>query len=219
MNASRLTAITAVVLALVAVGVFFYIRSRPSPAPVFTGEFDLEGQPVIGDPDAPITMIAFEDFKCPACRNFEEGVFPLIENDYIRSGQVKFHFINYPIPLGQDSFTAAVAAECAFAQSEDAFWDYKTILYRSQESEGRAWATPSKLEDLAQTYVPELDSSELRACIDEERYLDEVNADKEMGVVAGVQGTPTLFVNGQRLVDYLPQTVQAAIEGALAESE
>lgn len=67
-----------------------------------------QGQPVLGDPNAPVTLIEFGDFKCPVCKRFEETVFPLLKKEYIDTGKVKMAFLNMQF-IGPDSVTAGIA--------------------------------------------------------------------------------------------------------------
>ena len=61
------------------------------------------------------------------------------------------------------------------------------------------WATSDKMVELAKTYVPDLNADELKTCIEEKRYTDDIQKDRDMGITAGVQGTPSIFINGQKL--------------------
>ncbi len=220
MNAQRLTVVTAVVVALALVGIIAYSRFQPRAdaavtTPVAaTGELSYENQPALGDAAAPVKLAVFEDFKCPACKFFETNVFPGLERDYIDTGRAQLVFVNFPF-IGPDSTTAAVAGECAYRQNEAAFWEYKTVLYRAQGAERAEWATPARLEELAQN-VGDLDAAELRTCIDEQRYAAEVTSDLDMAQAVGVNSTPSLFVNGTKLEaanDY--EAVKEAIDAAL----
>ena len=202
MNTQRLTIITAIVLALLAVVAFVWFRNAApaattSTTPAESVAFSLEGEPAIGDPNAPVKVALFEDFKCPACKNFEEQVWPKLEKDYITTGKVQAHFVYFQIING--STLAGIAGECVYHQSEALFWDYKTIVYRSQENESLDWATSDKMVELAKTYVPDINAEELKTCIDEKRYADDIQKDRDMGITAGVQGTPSIFINGQKL--------------------
>ncbi len=224
MNTQRLTIITAIILAILAVVAFMWFRNTASPSsinptPAESVTFSLEGQPALGDPNAPVKVALFEDFKCPACKNFEEQVWPKLEKDYITTGKVQAYFVYFQIING--STLAGIAGECAYHQSEKLFWDYKTIIYRSQENEGLDWATSDKMVELAKTYVPDLNADELKTCIDEKRYADDIQKDRDMGITAGVQGTPSIFINGQKLEtsaqtyeEYYEQ-IKASIDAAL----
>jgi protein-disulfide isomerase len=202
MNAQRLTLITVAILILGLVGFFLFNSSRDTSAPPTSEitadptQLSYEGQPALGDANAPVKLAIFEDFKCPACAKFEEIVWPKLERDYINAGKVQAFFIYHQVI--PNTLTAAVAGECVFEQNPDLFWDYKTIVYRSQENEAQNWATASKMVELARTYVPDINADELNTCIAENRHEDKVLADDEMGKAVGVQSTPSLFVNGQR---------------------
>ena len=219
MNTQRLTLITAAVVAVALIGIIVYSRLQPSPASTTTNsastDLTYDGQPRLGDPDAPVVLAVFEDFKCPACQFFDANILPQLERDYLNTGQAQLYFFNFPF-LGPDSTTAAIAGECAYEQNEAAFWEYKTILFRAQGPESQQWATPARLEDLA-TNLGDLDAAALRECTEEERYADRVADERQLGEDAGVTGTPSLYLNGRKLEsanDYA--AVQAAIDEALA---
>ncbi|MEX2540154.1 MAG: thioredoxin domain-containing protein [Trueperaceae bacterium] len=107
--------------------------------------------------DAPATIVAFKDFKCPVCQRFEESVVPLIEQRLVEPGKAKLVFINLQF-IAPDSVTAGIAGECAYQQDEQLFWEYKTIIFRTQGNERETWATPERLTQLARDYVPDLDA-------------------------------------------------------------
>lgn len=216
LSPQKLTLYTITLLIIALVSLIAWQRLVPAPsAPVaaFTGDFKLENQPMIGDPGAPATIVAFEDFKCPVCKQFEEDAYPQIVSELIETGRAKLHFMNFQF-IGPDSTTAGIAGECAYRQDEPAFWEYKTYLYRSQGSESEEWATPELLVDIAREYVPALNADELASCIAERRYEAEVVADRELGQQAGVDATPTVFVNGQKLESWDYATVEAAVAAA-----
>lgn len=213
--AQRLTLITLGVLALAILGVILYVRLAPQNTAnaAASGELVLEDQPMLGQPDAPVEIAVFEDFKCPACAFFDENVLPQVERELIGTGQARMYFVNYPF-LGPDSTTAAIASECAYRQDEAAFWTFKTYIFRSQGDETQEWATPARLAEIARDNVPGLDADELRTCTEEERHADVVQADRELGNRVGVQGTPTVFVDGVALEDFSFETIQAAVQNA-----
>lgn len=222
MNAKtqRLTLITAAVVAAALIAIIIYSRFQPSPsasaAPTnASAELSYDDQPRLGEADAPVVLAVFEDFKCPACGFFTQTILPQLERDYIDPGQAQLYFFNFPF-LGPDSTTAALAGECAYRQNEAAFWEFKKIIFRAQGPENQAWASAARLEELAGN-LGDLDAAELRTCVEEARYTDAVGADLEMGRAAGVTGTPSLYVNGEKLESANAYAaVQAAIDEALA---
>jgi len=217
--ARRLTLITLIVLALVAVGVIVYFQVAPQGnATTGTdtgtgGELDLSGQPVLGSPDAPAEIAVFEDFKCPACQFFDAEVMPQVERELVETGQARVYFLNFPF-IGPDSTTAAIAGECVYEQDPAAFWDYKTFVFRAQGPESEEWATPAFLADIARNNLPGIDADALQSCIEDETYAERVAAEREMGDAAGVQGTPSVYVNGELLESFEFATIQAAVENA-----
>ena len=212
MNGRTLTILTAVV-ALAVVGAIFVMSNQnagPAASLPTDGSFDLSEQPTLGDPDAPVEIVVFEDFKCPACGNFEENVFPRLESEFVDDSEANITFVNFPNPTGPDSVTVAIASECAFEQDQEAFWDFKSVAFRTQSE----FATAASLARLAEQYVPALDSAALQTCIEEERFADRVQAERAMGIAAGVTGTPNVFVNGE-LVQGDFRSIRTAVEAAL----
>jgi protein-disulfide isomerase len=222
-NIQKLTIITAIVIGLATIGVIIYARTQTAPQTAtgspqtVSATLDYSGQPSRGDPDAPVRVAIFEDFLCPACQFFEQNVMPALERDFVDTGQAQVFFYNFQF-LGPGSVTMGIAAECAFEQNADAFWEYKTILYRAQNSFTQQNVTSQRLADLAQN-VGDLDASELRVCVDERRHEASVTADREVGVSIGIAGTPGVVVNGQIMQNgnnY--DEIRAAIEAALADN-
>ena len=201
-------------LALVAVGAIVYFRIAPQQETVSpSGDLDVSGQPMLGQEGAPVEIAVFEDFKCPACQFFDAEVMPQIERELIDTGQARIYFLNYPF-IGPDSAVAATAGECVYEQNEAAFWDYKKFVFRAQGPESEAWATPAFLTDIARNNLPAIDADALQSCTEDETYAERVAQEREMGNAAGVQGTPSVFVNGERLENFQFATVQAAVEAA-----
>lgn len=145
----------------------------------------VDDDPYIGDPDAPVVIVEFSDFRCPYCgRHFSETLQPLLDNygEYIR--YVYRDFAN----LSPESITSAVSAQCANEQGK--YWDFHHALFTNQDRLGREL-------DLEIAADIDLDINSFTQCINEERYLDEVNADRLDGRLNNVTGTPGFFINGQ----------------------
>ena len=211
-TSQKLTVATLVIVAAAVLGFVLFRPSTPEAAASGPVDYRLDNQPMIGDPDAPATIIAFEDFKCPVCKNFEETAYPRIVAELVETGKAKMYFVNFQF-IGPDSVTAGIAGECAYRQDEAAFWNYKAIVYRAQGPENQQWATPSRLVELA-GFEGNLDTEALQACIEERRYEEEVLQDREIAQQAGATGTPTIIVNGERLESWDFETVRAAVEAA-----
>lgn len=219
LNSRTLTTATLAVLGVLIVGYIIYAQVGGGTAePAGSADFRISEQPMLGDPEAPVTILSLEDFKCPVCQRFEQTVVPRIEEELIETGRANMVFINYQF-LGPDSITAGIAGECVYHQEEELFWEYKTILFRAQGNEQEVWATPGRLVQLAREYVPDIDTEELEQCIEERRYEDEVARDRTAAQAAGATGTPTVIVNGERLADWSYQNIERAVAEAAPEQQ
>jgi len=141
--------------------------------------------PAIGPLNAPITIVAFEDFQCPYC----EAAFPAVKALLNKHGdKVRFIYRDFPISaLHPDAQLAAEAGACANEQGQ--FWPYHDRLYQNQDhlsvDDLKRYATELNLEvDL------------FNDCLDTGKYSSEVQEDLQDGIDAGVTGTPTFFING-----------------------
>jgi protein-disulfide isomerase len=204
-QAQKLTLGTVLIVLLAIVGWFAYSRffSQADASGI-----DLANQPVLGEASATVDIVLFESFTCPHCANFEENILPRIIRDYVDEGIARVYYLDFP--LDGSAFNASRAASCVYEQSPTAFWDYKTFLYRLQ---GEGFSN-AQLVDVAETYTEGIDSEALKQCIEDKRFDDAINADRSMGAEAGVTGTPSVYVNGEK-VQASYADVQSAIEDAL----
>ena len=130
-----------------------------------------------------------------------------IEEEYAGTGQVRLEFKSYPY-LGEDSAWAAEATLCA--NDQEAFWPYHDILVANPGSYSR-----SNLKRYAD--ILGLDTSAFDDCLDSGRYTEEIQNLRAEGQAKGMTSTPTLFINGQKMVGRQPfESYQEVIEGELA---
>ncbi|MFB6242124.1 MAG: DsbA family protein [Candidatus Nanosalina sp.] len=186
----------------------------PSGNSQVSGNLDLAGQPMQGDPNASVTVVEFGDYRCPYCARFEQSVFPKLKEQYIETGKVKFYFVNMAF-LGPGSTEAAVAAECVYRQDEQQFWDFHHAIYENQGPESERWVTQELLMNLARNGTDGLDYGKLRQCISDQETLPEVLSDKEIARKNGVSSTPTIFVNGEKIQGNSFEAVKSAVEREL----
>jgi protein-disulfide isomerase len=178
-------------------------------------ELDLEGEPMIGNASANVTVVEFGDYQCPYCKQFDQQVFPQLEENYIDTGQVKFYYVNYAF-LGDDSTEAAVASECVYNQANTTqFWDFHHAVFDNQGREHSGWVTTDSIMEIARDSTEGLDYDGLRSCISGSSTSSEVQSDKRMGQANGVTGTPSIFVNGEQLRGFGYETVSQAIDQEL----
>ncbi|XWX03795.1 DsbA family protein [Aggregatilineales bacterium SYSU G02658] len=153
----------------------------------------VDDDPFRGPEDAPIIMVEFSAYACPFCgRHFQQTLGPLLENygQYIR-----YVYRDFPVIRQEVSFPAAMAAQCAFEQ--DKFWEFHDLLFQNQSELGR---------DLFMRIGREvgLEMEAFTACVDENRYENEVLDDYYAGDALGITGTPSFYINGQIVSGALP---------------
>jgi protein-disulfide isomerase len=204
---------TILVVVFVVGGVFLYQWASKDAAKGM--DFSYEDQPMLGEETAPVKIVEFGDYKCPACRAFHERIFPAIKERYIDTGKAQFYFKNYPI-LGDGSERAALAAEAVYHQDGEGFWKYHNALYANQGPETENWVTLDLLVNLVDENVPNIDANKLKEDIEMQTYENEVEEDKEKGENSGVTGTPTVFVNGVMVENNndVLKAIEQAVNGA-----
>jgi protein-disulfide isomerase len=187
----------------------------PAPSRPAGVEVSPDDDPVIGAADAAVTMIEFSDFQCPFCRRFFEQTLPQIEEEYIKPGKVRLVYRDFPLSFHQQAQLAAEAAECADDQGK--FREMHDRIFQGQTE----WAGNSEARAIFAGYAEAigLDLEEFNRCLDSGQYKEEVQQDFNDGVKYGVTGTPTFFINGQKLVGAQPfAAFQQIIEAELGRS-
>src|ERR1700722_6446342 len=181
-------------------------------------KIDVSGRPTRGNKDAKVTVINYDDFECPYCARMHATLFPGLFKEY--GDRVLFIYKDYPLEeIHPWAIHAAVDASCLLAQNNDAYWDYADYLHGNQESikgKGRDGWNP-ELDKLAmlQGQKHNLDATKLQACIKAQDDKS-VRASMREGDLVGVDATPTLFVNGQKLDGAVPaEDVRIALDQAL----
>ncbi len=178
--------------------------------------------PVVkGDPEAPVMVVVFGDYLCNHCGEFSLRERPRLEEEYISTGKARLIFYDFvldPTPEA-GAFLAARAARCAGDQGR--FWEYHDRLYRSQIT----WAMESDKLGSFEEYGEDvgLDGREFKACLNSDRYAQEVSANWEMARALGLGGTPAVLVGAEggmsrSLPNYYFETIKRAIEEILSEA-
>jgi protein-disulfide isomerase len=169
-----------------------------------TYEFDLENQPFYGDPNAPNIIVKLTDFKCPACKMWEENVFPRLKEDVLDTGKARLYVINFPLDMhGADAVFAAATGEAIFNQNPDAFWDYYELIYENQGNQSEQWATKDFLFPLIEKHLPSIDIKKLEKDIESDEIKKALQKDLTLTKEANASGTPTLFVNDTRVEEWV----------------
>lgn len=197
----------AVILTLVFLGAMTALvvinnNTDSSNETTFDKQPPIEGQPILGDSDAPVTVVEFGDFKCPACKAWGERVFPQLVNDYVATGKVKFAYINV-LFHGKESELGSLAAEAVYEQNPESYWMFHKELYDAQpprENHDDVWITNEKLLEIAST-IPGIDIEKLQESLKNQTGIEKINLDTTLVNEYNVQLTPTIMVNGTMLED------------------
>ena len=166
----------------------------------------LEGAPVLGDPNAPITVVEYSDFECPVCRNLHDALRGLLP----KYPQVKVIFKDYPLEqIHPWARTAALAGRCAYHQDPKAFWKVYDFIYDGQDVISASNAYDKMLDFAGRAG---LNQDAFRSCMASSQAASEVDASIANGSQLDIRSTPTLFINGRRLVGADPHGLQQYID-------
>ena len=182
--------------------------SVPTGVANVNAEDYVDDDPVLGNENAPVTIVEFSDFQCPYCKKFRDQTFDQLKEEYIDTGKVKLVYRDFPLssihPMAQK---AAEAAECADEQGK--FWEYHDKIYENQQllnvDSLKQWASELGL-----------DTTKFNSCLDSGKYTNEVKNDLNDATSSGGQGTPYFLVGNTQLSGAYPfDAFQQAIEAQL----
>lgn len=203
-NNSAMKIIVVITTVIILLGVALVVLNNNNNSELgetFTEQPPVEGQPVLGEDDAPVTVVEFGDFKCPACKAWGDTIFPQLINDYVDNGKVKFSYINTPFH-GNESTLASLAAESILEQNPEAYWDFHNALFAEQPSDNHdsQWVTVDKILEIA-SGIENIDLEKLKLALEEQSAMEKVNKDIELVEEFNVQLTPSIMVNDTMLED------------------
>ena len=190
-----------VAVAVIGGGALWYTSQRspappPSAAPVAAtpvAAADAFRGFTQGADAAPVEITEYSDFECPFCASFATVQMPVIREQLIATGKLRWRFRDFPLPSHKYSRYAALAAQCAGEQGK--FWEMHDQLFNNHQ-----WAQTGKnprslFRDFAKAVALDLDKYD--ACLDGQRYAARLDASVQEGEQLGVRGTPSFFVNGR----------------------
>src|SRR5580658_5914749 len=165
-------------------------------------KIDLNGRPTRGNKDAKVVVVNFDDFQCPFCSRMHQTLFPELLKEY--GDRVQFVYKDYPLTeIHPWAVHAAVDANCLAAQNTDAYWDLADYIHANQHEVNSERTPEARLEAvdriaLLQGQKHNLDVVKLQSCV---KAQDEsaVKASMKEGDAIGVEATPTMFINGQKI--------------------
>jgi len=147
-----------------------------------------------GNPNAPVVVMEFSDFQCPACRIYTERIDPQFQKLYVDTGKVRFVARHFPF-LGPESYTAAEAAEAAAEQGK--FWAYTSLLWQRQGAENSGAFSAQRLKQFASEIG--LDRKAFDEALDSGKHRAKVMEQKREGEALGINATPNFVVNGKKI--------------------
>ncbi len=167
-------------------------QAQTPPSNSGSAKVSTDDDPVMGNKNAPLTIIEFSDYECPFCKRSFSDVLPNLKKDYIDTGKVKLVYRDFPLGFHQNAQKESEAAECARSQGGDlVYYKYHDQIFTKTTSNGTGLALdqlPVIAKDLG------LNVNQFQQCLDSGKYKNEVAKDIADGSAVGVSGTPTWFI-------------------------
>jgi protein-disulfide isomerase len=213
----KFAVIIIVILVLSAVGLYAFKPAWFSPpstehaAATKAVTIDTIDQPTMGDVNAPIKIVAFEDLKCFNCRLFDTELLPWVIKNYVNTGQASYTMIS--VAFLPNSMQAAVAARCVYQQEPKAFFSYVDTLYQNQGAESENWANTAKLLQWAHD-IKGLDQDAFSTCLLSGNNTNKIikNTQYGMDVMGGQLATPSIYINGILVRPLTQDRIEAIIK-------
>jgi protein-disulfide isomerase len=168
-----------------------------------------------GSSTAPLWVIEVSDFQCPYCKQWHDQTYQQFLNQYVKTGKVRFAYVNFPLGSHAHAFPAAEAAMCAAAQ--DKFWPMHDALFTTQ-ARWETLASPSPVFDsLAQ--ASGVDMKRWRDCVSSGKMKPLIQADHDRAERAGASATPSFMIGDKLLTGAIPlDDLQKAIDSAMVKN-
>lgn len=164
----------------------------------------------VGSDDAPVKITEFEDFQCPFCLKYTANQEGDVISELVKNGKVQIEYRHLPI-LGNESVSAAIAAQCAADQ--DKFWQYHNLLFLTQAKAGQGTTEKSNVGRFADDKLKQfatdvgLDRTKFDTCYDNRTPLDTILQQQRDANSFGITGTPGFLINGQPLGAGTPNSI------------
>ncbi len=164
-------------------GVVSYLEEPQLPRT----KVNIEGSPSTGPENAPVIVVEFSDYECPACRGVHDTVKKVRE---MYAGRIRWVFKDFPLKMHRHAEPAALAGRCAAEQGK--FWEYQDLLYGSKEE-----FTPDLFVQYAKNLG--LSADQFKQCVDSKKYLGAIDKEKQDAKLSGIDRTPSFIINGKLL--------------------
>lgn len=164
------------------------------------------GSPILGNPNAPITIVEWGDYQCTYCHAFHQTSLNSLIHDYVDTGKANLVFRDFPLN-GPDSVLAAEASYCA--NDQDKYWSYHDELYKNWAGEKTGWVNRKALDQFATTVG--LNLVQFDKCLDDKKYEQKVLDNQQFGEKIGINATPSFLIfkskNVTRIIGNQPFSV------------
>ena len=185
-------------------------------------KIDVNGRPTRGNSQAKVVAVNYDDFECPFCSRMHQTLFPGLLKEY--GDRVVFIYKDFPLAeIHPWATRAAVNANCLAAQNPDAYWDFADYMHanqkevNSEKSHDGQFAALDRIA-IAQGQKHNLDGAKLQACLKAQQD-DRIKASVHEGGDLGVEATPTMFINGEKVDGALPiDDLRAVLDRALVQA-
>jgi protein-disulfide isomerase len=176
-------------------------------------QIHLEDSPSMGPANAKVVLVEYADFECPSCKQLDTILRSMLPN----FPQVRLVYKDFPLTqIHPWAMTAAQAGRCAYKQNLAGFWKFHDLVYDRQDL-----ISPSNVWDKMQEYASQagLDSTALRACMSDAGVQAQIQKSMSEGEGLHIANTPTIFVNGHRLIGPDAATLEQFIRYELTSSQ
>ncbi len=205
MNRYYLVAIPAIIT-IVFLSYILYPHQSQNDTKVTLQSLMQNGSPILGNPDAPITIVEWGDYQCTYCHAFHETTKDSLIKEYVETGKANFVFRDFPLN-GPDSVLAAEASYCANDQNK--YWVYHDELYKNWAGEKTGWVNRDSLNKFAITVG--IDLLQFDKCLDDKKYEQKVLDNQQFGEKIGINATPSFIIfdskNGTKIIGNQPLSV------------
>jgi protein-disulfide isomerase len=184
-------------------------------------KIDIKGRPIRGGASANVEIVNYDDFQCPFCARMHQALFPSLLQAY--GNRVKIIYKDYPlVEIHPWAMHAAIDANCLGDQNGDAYWDFADYVHANRTAIGGQGPQEAfaNLDNAATTQATKyhLDLAKAQACF-KKQDDSAVEASIAEGNKLGVDSTPTLFINGEKITGVVPDDqLRAIVDRALAEA-
>jgi protein-disulfide isomerase len=160
-------------------------RKGRAQQPFKPADITIDGSPVMGKADAPVTMVEFTDYQCPFCRRYSNGTFPQIIKDYVKTGKVRYVVRQFPLKaIHPKAVKASEASLCAGDQGK--YWEMHDMIFKKTKAFNQE-------EWVRHAEALSLDMSSFKDCLKNGKNAEKVNRDLKEGMALGMRGTPGFF--------------------------